>query len=39
MCLETGRCRIAASPNIDKAKELLAFQPLIDLEEGLLRTI
>ena len=26
-------------PNIDKAKELLAFQPLIDLEEGLLRTI
>jgi nucleoside-diphosphate-sugar epimerase len=26
-------------PNIDKAKELLAFQPRVDLEEGLLRTI
>ena len=26
-------------PNIDKARELLGFQPRIDLEEGLLRTI
>jgi nucleoside-diphosphate-sugar epimerase len=26
-------------PNIDKAKELLAFHPGVDLEEGLLRTI
>jgi nucleoside-diphosphate-sugar epimerase len=26
-------------PNIDKAKELLNFHPLVDLEEGLLRTI
>src|SRR5215831_5681387 len=26
-------------PNVDKARELLGFQPRIDLEEGLLRTI
>ncbi len=26
-------------PNIDKARELLAFKPKVDLEEGLLRTI
>ena len=26
-------------PNIDKARELLGFEPTIDLEEGLLRTI
>lgn len=26
-------------PNIDKAKRLLGFQPRVDLEEGLLRTI
>ncbi len=26
-------------PNIDKAKELLAFRPKVDLEEGLLRTV
>ena len=26
-------------PNIDKARELLAFEPAVDLEEGLLRTI
>jgi UDP-glucose 4-epimerase len=26
-------------PNIDKAKQLLGFEPLVDLEEGLLRTI
>ncbi len=26
-------------PNIDKAKELLNYHPLVDLEEGLLRTI
>ncbi len=26
-------------PNIDKAREILAFEPTIDLEEGLLRTI
>lgn len=26
-------------PNIDKARELLNFQPQVDLEEGLLRTI
>jgi nucleoside-diphosphate-sugar epimerase len=26
-------------PNIDKARELLGFEPRVDLEEGLLRTI
>ena len=26
-------------PNIDKARELLAFKPKVDLEEGLLRTV
>ena len=26
-------------PNIDKARELLAYRPRIDLEEGLLRTV
>lgn len=26
-------------PNIDKAREILAFKPKVDLEEGLLRTI
>ena len=26
-------------PNIDKAAELLGFQPKIDLDDGLLRTI
>jgi nucleoside-diphosphate-sugar epimerase len=26
-------------PNIDKARELLGFEPKVDLEEGLLRTI
>jgi len=26
-------------PNIDKARELLAFAPQVDLEEGLLRTV
>jgi len=26
-------------PNIDKARELLAYQPKVDLEEGLLRTV
>jgi UDP-glucose 4-epimerase len=26
-------------PNIDKARELLAFRPKVDLEEGLLRTV
>jgi nucleoside-diphosphate-sugar epimerase len=26
-------------PNIDKARELLAFRPRVDLEEGLLRTV
>ncbi len=26
-------------PNIDKARELLAYKPKVDLEEGLLRTI
>ncbi len=26
-------------PNIDKARELLAYEPKVDLEEGLLRTI
>jgi nucleoside-diphosphate-sugar epimerase len=26
-------------PNIDKARDLLGFAPLVDLEEGLLRTI
>jgi nucleoside-diphosphate-sugar epimerase len=26
-------------PNIDKAKQLLGFEPQVDLEEGLLRTI
>ena len=26
-------------PNIDKAKSILGFQPEIDLEEGLLKTI
>jgi nucleoside-diphosphate-sugar epimerase len=26
-------------PNIDKARELLGFDPQVDLEEGLLRTI
>jgi nucleoside-diphosphate-sugar epimerase len=26
-------------PNIDKARRLLGFEPRVDLEEGLLRTI
>ena len=26
-------------PSIDKARELLGFEPEVDLEEGLLRTI
>ena len=26
-------------PNIDKARELLAYKPKVDLEEGLLRTV
>jgi nucleoside-diphosphate-sugar epimerase len=26
-------------PNIDKAKKLLGFEPRVNLEEGLLRTI
>jgi len=26
-------------PNIDKARQLLGFEPRVDLEEGLLRTI
>jgi nucleoside-diphosphate-sugar epimerase len=26
-------------PNIDKARQLLGFEPQVDLEEGLLRTI
>jgi nucleoside-diphosphate-sugar epimerase len=26
-------------PNVDKARELLGFSPMVDLEEGLLRTI
>ena len=26
-------------PNIDKARELLAYRPRVDLEEGLLRTV
>jgi nucleoside-diphosphate-sugar epimerase len=26
-------------PNIDKARELLGYEPVVDLEEGLLRTI
>jgi nucleoside-diphosphate-sugar epimerase len=26
-------------PNLDKARELLAFRPKVDLEEGLLRTV
>ncbi len=26
-------------PNIDKARNLLGFEPKVDLEEGLMRTI
>ena len=26
-------------PNIDKARELLQYEPKVDLEEGLLRTV
>jgi nucleoside-diphosphate-sugar epimerase len=26
-------------PNIDKARQLLDYEPRVDLEEGLLRTI
>jgi dTDP-glucose 4,6-dehydratase len=26
-------------PNIDKARRLLGFEPRVDLEEGLLRTL